>query len=134
MTMLAGGADAADRDLAGRILMARSWAVRQLRAAADLTRAIDLGESVLADCRRVLGADDPHTLASQSNLAYAYESAGRLDDAIALYEATLAGSENVLGPDHPDTLSCRNNLAGAYESAGRLAEAIPLYEATLASS
>jgi Tetratricopeptide repeat len=48
-----------------------------------------------------------------SPLAYAYESAGRLDQAIPLYERTLADRERVLGPDHPDTLSSRNNLERA---------------------
>jgi hypothetical protein len=55
----AGGSDTVDWDQARRILAARSWAVRQLRAAADLTRAIDLGERVPADCERILGADHP---------------------------------------------------------------------------
>jgi tetratricopeptide (TPR) repeat protein len=67
-----------------------------------------------------------------SPLAYAYESAGRLDQAIPLYERTLADRERVLGADHPQTLGSRNNLAGAYKSAGRLDQAIPLYERTLA--
>ena len=90
------------------------------RAAADLTRAIDLGLRVAADRERVLGADHPDTLRSRNNLAGAYRSAGRLDEAIALYERTLADRERVLGADHPDTLTSRNNLAGAYQSAGRL--------------
>jgi len=48
-----------DRNLALRPLRARSWAVRQLRASADLSRAIDKGIRTLADCERVLGADHP---------------------------------------------------------------------------
>ena len=50
----------------------RAWAVRQLRAAADLTRAVEIGRRTLADCERVLGADHPHTLTSRNNLAGAY--------------------------------------------------------------
>jgi hypothetical protein len=46
------GADCGDPGLAKRMLAARSRAVRQLTAAADLTRAIDLGERALADCER----------------------------------------------------------------------------------
>jgi tetratricopeptide (TPR) repeat protein len=76
----------------------------------------------------------PGTLASRSNLAGAYESAGRLGEAIPLYERTLADCGRVLGADHPQTLTSRNNLAAAYESAGRLGEAIPLYDRTLADS
>jgi tetratricopeptide (TPR) repeat protein len=119
-------------DLAERLLGLRSWAVRHLVAVADLGQGIAQARSVLADYERVLGADHPDTLASRNNLAYAYESAGRLSEAIPLYEQALADCERVLGTDHPDTLASRNNLAGAYESAGRLGEAIPLYEQTLA--
>jgi tetratricopeptide (TPR) repeat protein len=71
---------------------------------------------------------------SRNNLAYAYQSAGRLGEAIPLFEQTLADSERVLGTDHPRTLALRNNLAGAYETAGRLGEAIPLFEQALADS
>ena len=129
-------ADAVAKDfgLTSRMLEARSWAVRQLHAAADLTRAIDLGERTLADRERALGPDHPDTLLSRNNLAYAYQSAGRLSEGIPLFERTLADRERIMGRDHPDTISSQNNLAYAYESAGRLAEAIPLFEQALADS
>ncbi len=57
-----------DRDLALRQLRARSWAVRQLLASADLSRAIATGTRTLADSERVLGADHPDTLTSRNNL------------------------------------------------------------------
>ena len=123
-----------DRDLALRQLRARYWAVRQLRAAADLSRAIAAGIRTLADAERVLGADHPDTLSSRNNLAGAYQEAGRVEEAIPLYERTLADAERVLGADHPQTLTSRNNLASAYQEAGRLEEAIPLYERTLADA
>ena len=128
------GARTGDRDLALRQLQARSWAVRQLRAAADLSRAIATGIQTLADSERILGPDHPHTLTSRNNLAGAYESAGRMGQAIPLYEQTLADRERVLGPDHPNTLISRDNLASAYQAAGRLEQAIPLHEQTLADS
>jgi tetratricopeptide (TPR) repeat protein len=128
------GAGTADQDLALRQLRARSWAVRQLRASADVSRAIDTGIRTLADSERVLGADHPQTLSSRNNLAGAYESAGRLAQAIELHERTLADRERVLGADHPDTLTSRDNLAYAYRSAGRLTQAIELHERTLADS
>jgi Tetratricopeptide repeat len=107
------GVGTGDRDLALRQLRARSWAVRQLRASADLSRAIATGIRTLADSERVLGADHPDTLGSRNNLAYAYQDAGDLGRAIPLYERTLADSERVLGADHPDTLTSRNNLERA---------------------
>ena len=62
------GPASADRDLAVRQLRARSWTVRQLVAAADLSRAIDAGARALADCERVLGPDHPQTLSVRNNL------------------------------------------------------------------
>ena len=79
----------------------------------------------------LLGPDHPDTLASRTNLAGAYESAGRLTEAITLLEQVLPDRIRVLGEDHPDTLTSRNNLAGAYYAAGRLTEAIQLFEQTL---
>ena len=124
--------DAATRDDLQSHADLAHWAVRHLRATADLSRAVDIGESVLADLERVLGAAHPNTLTARSNLAYAYASAGDLGRAISLYEQTLADCERVLGADHPDTLTARNDLAYAYASAGDLGRAIPLYEQTLA--
>ena len=78
-----------------------------------------------------LGVDDSNTLASRSNLAYAYASAGRLDEAIPLFERVLEDHLEILGPDYPGTLTTRNNLANAYRSAGWLDEAIRLLGRTL---
>ena len=113
-----------------RLRVRGMWLVNELDDSPD--QVIGLGVPLAADCERVLGADHPGTLAARFNLAYAYESAGRLDEAIPLYEQVLADYERVLGADHRDTLISRNNLAYAYESAGRLDEAIPLYEQVLA--
>jgi tetratricopeptide (TPR) repeat protein len=128
------GPSTGDLELTRRQLVARSWAERQLAVAADLARAIELGDNTLTDSERVLGSDHPHTLGSRHNLASAYESAGRLGEAIALYEQTVADYERVLGADHPDTLGTRNGLALAYQSALRLDDAIPLHERTVADS
>ncbi len=154
-----------------RQLRARSWAVRQLQAAADLSRAIDLGARTLADSERVLGADHPRHphLAEQPrrrlpvggpagagdpavragrwptasgcwapttrtpsprgrNLAYAYQSAGRLEQAIPLYEQTLADCERVLGADHPDTARLAEQPRPRLPVGGPLEQAIPLFE------
>jgi hypothetical protein len=94
------GHSTGDLDLTRRQLEARSWAVRQLTAAADLARAIELGAHTLTDRERVLGPDHPDTLTSRANLSYAYQWAG-LTEAIPLLEQTLADFARVLGPDHP---------------------------------
>jgi len=96
-----------------RLLRLRRWAVRQLLAAADLDRAITLGNDVLTDCRRLLGAEHPSTLTSANNLAYAYESAGQLDRAIPLYETTLTERRRLLGAEHPLCRTLADNLRRA---------------------
>jgi tetratricopeptide (TPR) repeat protein len=119
--------------------LARQMMRLRLRAAVFLdllgdsaAQSILIGESLLADMERVLGADHPDTLATRDNLASAYWGAGRIAEAITLSEQTLADRERVLGADHPYTLQTRNNLAIAYQDAGRTAEAITLYEQTRA--
>ena len=104
-----------------RLRVRGMWLVNELDDSPG--QVIGLGVPLAADCERVLGADHPGTLAARFNLAYAYESAGRLGEAIPLYERTLADSERVLGADHPNTQTFRDNLAAAYDDAGRPADA-----------
>ncbi|MEV6341272.1 FxSxx-COOH system tetratricopeptide repeat protein [Nocardia vinacea] len=127
----ASGIGDTPRETVERAAVARSWAVRQLSASADLTRAADVARQAVADFTRTLGPDHPQTFTARRNLAGALRQRGRLSDAIALYERTLADCERVLGPGHPDTLTSQNSLAGAYRAVGRLAEAIQLFEYTL---
>ena len=104
-----------------------------IRNAADLGMpqlALTLTDSV-TQAGKSLGPNQPHTLTSRNNLAYAYRDAGRLHEAIALYEQNLKASTRILGPHHPHTLTARDNLAGAYQDAGRLHEAIELFEQNL---
>jgi len=114
-----------DAELAGALLRLRGWVLYHLNALGDRShRAIEIGEPLIADQERVLGPDDPNTLAARNNLANAYQTAGRTDEAIALHEQVLADRERVLGPDHPHTAQSRQNLAAAYRAAGRTEEAI----------
>jgi len=109
-----------DAELAGALLRLRGWALYHLNALGDQAqRAIVIGEPLIADQERVLGPDDPNTLAARNNLANAYQAVGRTDEAIALHEQVLAGRERVLGPDHPHTVQSRKNLAAAHQAAGR---------------
>jgi len=105
-----------------RLLDLCSWALDCLIELGDsLTQAVLLGESLVADSKRVLGADHPDTLATRNNLAIAYSDAGRTDEAIRLYEQILADMERVLGADHPYTLATRSNRTDAYRDAGSTA-------------
>ena len=90
----------------------------------ELSAAVEVIEDVL-------GPDHPVALTVRSNLAGAYDSAGRFGEAIELFERVLAERKRLLGADHPDTLNTRDSLAGAYKSVGRFGEAIDAWEELL---
>jgi hypothetical protein len=60
----------------------------------------------------------------RNNLAYAYQSAGRLEEAIPLYERTLTDRERVLGPDHPTVAVALYRLATAQLALGDASAAV----------
>jgi tetratricopeptide (TPR) repeat protein len=123
----------ADSILVRCLLGLRGLAVFFLSHLGDSTQQpIAIAEPLLADLKRLLGADHPDTLAVRMSLALAYQRAGRMAEAITLFEQTLADRERVLGADHPDTLAVRISLANTYREAGRTAEAITLHEQNLA--
>ena len=123
----------ADSALVRRLLGLRGLAVLFLGHLGDSAQQpIAMAEPLLADQKRLLGADHPDTLAVRMSLAIAYQRAGRITEAIRLLEQTLADRERVLGTAHPETLGVRISLANTYRDAGRTAEAITLHEQTLA--
>ena len=128
----ADATSSAEPDLVTRQLRARSWAMRQLWATDDLSRAIDLARTTLAECEQALGHHHEQTLTSQNDLAMALNSAGRLSEAIELFERTLADRERILGEDHPDTMTSRDGLAETLELMHDFGEASELFEQTLA--
>ena len=126
--------DDADEKLARMLMRLRFLALDHLIELGDsMPRAIAIGEPLIADLERLLGASHPDTLNARNSLAAAYQDAGRVAEAIQLFEQTLAGRERLLGPDDPDTMRSRNDLARAYREAGRVADAVPLVEQTLAA-
>ena len=78
--------------------------------------AVRLLEQVVAIRERVLAEDHPHRLASQHNLAKAYQTNGQVKDAVRLLEHVVAIHKRVLAEDHPDRLASQHNLASAYEA------------------
>ncbi len=124
----------ADKELSAVLLRLRFFSLYCLiELCVSAPRAIEAGESLTADLRRVLGPGHRDTLTAQNNLAAAYQDAGRFTEAIPLFEQTLAARERALGPSHPDTLASQHHLAAAYRDAGRFTEAIPLFQRTLAA-
>lgn len=84
--------------------------------------------AALADARRVLGDEDPVTLAAMSDIAVLLAETGRLEQARDLAQETLAIKTRVLGPEHPNTLPTAINLAAMDAQLGLFAEARELAE------
>ena len=68
---------------------------------------------MLAERKRLLGADHPDTLNTRNNLAGAYDSAGHLAEAIDAWEELLPDCQRVLGLEHPLTKLVQKNLEAA---------------------
>jgi tetratricopeptide (TPR) repeat protein len=94
-------------------------------------KAIVLLEKARATRQARLGPDHPDTLQSMSNLAMAYQTAGKRDQALSLFDETLRLRKARLGPDHPDTLQSMNDVAVVYQDAGKQDLALPLLKETL---
>lgn len=74
-----------------------------------------------------LGADQPLTLVSMSNLALSYSNQGRWSEAEKLGVQVMETSKTKLGADHPYTLTIMSNLALTYSYQGRWLEAAKLF-------
>ncbi len=100
---------------------------------ADLYRTLGLYQEALPliqravdTRRRVLGEDDPKTIASLNVLADTYLSTGKTDEAAALFQDTLERSKRVLGLDNEETLALMGNLGNVLRDQGKFTEAEPL--------
>jgi serine/threonine protein kinase len=80
---------------------------------------------------RVLGPNNPETLASISNLGAALADQGHYAQAEKIDRETLELKRRALGPQHPDTLITMNNLARNLRQEGRFSEAEKLDAETL---
>jgi len=72
---------------------------------------------------RVLGVDDPYTLATVNNLGMLLQEQGKLEEAETLSRRALEVKERVLGVDHTSTLTSVNNLGLLLQDRGKLKEA-----------
>ena len=104
------------------------------QTAKQVADAIAFYEQNVAHRKRVLGEEHPETLTSLHNLAYAYESAGRVTEAITLREfARRLDSDIERAASRNADQAYTTYLAYAYESAARAPEAITLYEQAVAA-
>jgi len=80
-------------------------------------------EAALGLRRKVLGAENPQTLRTASELAWLGLLQGKYPEAEALGSRTLELQRRVVGPEHSDTLFSMNTLAGVYRFQGKYAQA-----------
>src|SRR5262249_38722307 len=75
------------------------------------SRAMDLEQQSLDIRRRVLGPENPDTLASMDDLAGALKECGQYAEAAKMFRQEIDISRRVLGPENPQTLNAMNYLA-----------------------
>ena len=109
-----------------------------LGSSGSYAAARDLQRRILDARERVLGPEDPDTLAARHQLARWTGQAGDAAGARDLLAELLPVRERVLGPEHPDTLTTRQHVARwtgeAGDAAGArdlLAELLPVRERVL---
>lgn len=87
------------------------------------SRAKDLEEQSLEIRRRVLGPENPKTLASMDDLAIALMESGQWDQVQKTFREEIDMDRRVLGPENPQTLKAMLNLADILERQGDSVEA-----------
>jgi serine/threonine protein kinase/tetratricopeptide (TPR) repeat protein len=93
--------------------------------------SLPLLERAIEIRRRVLGPENPETLATMHHLATALGGDGRYSEAEKLFRETIAIERRVLGPESAFTLLSMNNLASDLFEQGRYADAEELDRETL---
>ncbi len=84
--------------------------------------------------RRVLGASDALTLASQGNSGFFVLRLGDIASADDRLSGALAGFRDTLGHDHPDSIGSAISLGALRDQQGELAEAAKLLKEALRSA
>ena len=94
----------------------------------DYARALAAADRAIDITRRLLGPDDPLTIAWQADKGDWQLAAGRLDEALQTDVSAREQFERVLGRDHPRVAMVLNNEGEALNLLGRYAEAEVAYE------
>src|SRR5216683_5530422 len=95
------------------------------------SRAKDLEQQSLDIRRRVLGPENPDTLASMDDLGGALKESGQFVEAAKMFREEIDIRHHVLGPENPDTLNSMDNLGDALWADGNYAEAEKVDRETL---
>jgi tetratricopeptide (TPR) repeat protein len=91
-----------------------------------------LNSLALEGRRRLLGTQNPHTIASMLNVACTRRCQRRYDDAEVLLLETLDLAERVLGPDSKDTLTILSILGTNFSDRGEHERAVEMHRRALA--
>ncbi|KAI0412396.1 hypothetical protein F5X98DRAFT_379817 [Xylaria grammica] len=89
--------------------------------------AVRILERVTSVYNTALAEDHPRRLASQHEVALAYQKNGQVVEAVKLLEHVVS-IRQALAEDHPDRLASQHVLAMAYQENGQVVEAIKLLE------
>jgi eukaryotic-like serine/threonine-protein kinase len=132
--ILENGAQRIDKDLAGQPdiqakLMATMGAAYTNLGLYD--RAAPLLQQAVTTSRRLLGDDDPGTLATVTQLANLRWYQNQPNEAERLYLEVAERRRRVLGDEHADTLRSNDDLASVYVVQRRLDDAERLARKTL---
>ena len=90
--------------------------------------AVRLLEGVVQIRGQTLTEDHPDQLASQHELAGAYQADGQVQEAVRLLEEVVRIRGQTLTEDHPDRLVSQHALAGVYRANGQVKDAIQMLE------
>lgn len=113
--------------------LAASNEVRLAQDPSSLAQVHQQLDAIIRSDRRVLGADDPHTLDAMTDMVRLLAKQDRYAEAVALERVILAGRNRTLGPDHTATLYARGSLASLLCESGDYAEARVLAGQVLAA-
>src|SRR5215467_7219531 len=91
------------------------------------SRATMLEQESLEIRKRVLGPDNPETLAVMSDVARDFIDEGHLDEAVKLSREVLDRQRRILGPENPQTLATMNYFGEALFQQGHWDEAENIY-------
>jgi tetratricopeptide (TPR) repeat protein len=94
-------------------------------------QALVLTQQVLDAKRRVLGEDNPSTLATTINLALLHTRTGDFQACAELCGPLIQRARRVYGESHTHTLTSRGLLATAYLGMGRSAQAETIFREVL---
>jgi tetratricopeptide (TPR) repeat protein len=111
-----------------------AWVARYNHERGDFRPAEQAFRQALDASRRLLGPEDPNTLALMNNLAITLRALGDAAAAAELHRQVLDAYRRLLGPEDPDTLTLMNNLAEAMRELGDAAGAAELHRQVLDAS